>query len=87
VLCGDEVIQGPGVDWSLWEFDEMIFVSVDDDAHWEVVVQGRFMTGIGPEGSHPFPAKEGFCAKTNDEYFLKCANVRYPLPPDIGRVC
>jgi len=66
---------------------EMIFVSVDDDAHWEVVVQGRFMTGIGPEGSHPFPAKEGFCAKTNDEYFLKCANVRYPLPPDIGRVC
>ena len=40
----------------MWEIDEMIFVSVDDDAHWEVVVQGSFMTGIGPEGSHPFPA-------------------------------
>ena len=24
------------------------------------------------------PAKEGFCAKINDEYFLQCANVRYP---------
>ena len=56
LLCGDEAIQGPGGDWSVWEIDEMIFVSVDDDPHWEVVVHGSFMTGIGPEGSHPFPA-------------------------------
>ena len=24
------------------------------------------------------PATEGFCTKMNDEYFLKCASVRYP---------
>ncbi len=46
------------------------------------VIWERFapvLRGLGEKSKDFRTAKEAFCARLNGEYFLKCANVGYPL--------
>ena len=48
----------------------------------EGVIWGRFamiLNGLVVKLDALLTAKEGFCARMSGDYFVKCANVRYPL--------
>lgn len=46
---------GPLTSFALHEFELMTTTDVDGDGYADVLVKGRYMSGIGPEGAVPFP--------------------------------